>query len=69
MGRPVSRQPKLGTSPASVVIVDGRVLDPDAETRQQFVEVGAVLVFLRLAERQEAASGGREGLDRRDLPG
>ena len=44
-----SRGHPCGHVSGGVVIVDGRVLDPDAEARQQFVEVGAVLVFLRLS--------------------
>ncbi len=51
------------------VVEDGRVLEADVEAREQRVEVGAVLVLLRLAEHHETAAGGDERPDGGDLLG
>ena len=73
-GRRAGAGRRLGGHPrghlAGVAVVeDGRVLDADAEARQQLVEVGAVLVLLGLAEHHETAAGGDEASDGRDLLG
>ncbi len=54
---------------AGVELEDDRVLETDAERREQIVEVAAVLVLFFLTEHDEAAARGHEGLDGGDLGG
>ena len=49
-----------------VVVLDGGVLDLDAEAGEEVVEVVAVLVLLGLAEDDQPAAGADERLDRVD---
>jgi hypothetical protein len=51
------------------VVLDGRVLDPEAEAGEEVVEVVAVLLLLGLAERDQPPAGGDEPLDRIELGG
>ncbi len=52
-----------------LVVLNRRVLDPEAEASEKVVEVVAVLVLLGLAEDDEAAAGLDERFDRVDLAG
>ncbi len=65
-GRGLADDPGRAAAVAPVV-EHGRVLDADAERRQQLVEVAAVLVLFGLAEYEEAAPARHERLDGPDL--
>ena len=67
-----ARPAKLGEDPARsapvvLVVLHGVVLEAQPETRQQLVEVVAVLVLLGLAEHDQPASARHERLDRVEL--
>jgi hypothetical protein len=65
----VGEHPGGGVSEVVVVVLDGGVLDSDAEALEKLVEVVAVLVLLGLAEDDEAAAAAYEGLDVLELGG